>query len=354
MSRRPIIMPVALVALLLLLAVLSGCAEVDYYLHLARGQAHIILGRRSLADVLADSATTPDIRAKLHLVQEIRRFAGEQIGLRGASANYTQYFDTGGEPVAWNVSASPPDRFAAYSWTFPLVGALPYKGYFERSRATAERDRLQDLGYDAIAGAVSAYSTLGYLSDPILSTMLEDPEDRLADLILHELTHTTVYAEDHTDFNESVASFIGRAGSLEFLRQRYGEHSEQLTAARQRRADLASFQAFLRHVTTQLDSLYTSDTPRQQILKARQQLFETSKDDYRQRRDDLGRGRYDGFLDWELNNARLLSYRRYNSNFDGLDALLRRHQGDLAATLKRIVSCGDEEDPWACIDGAAD
>jgi predicted aminopeptidase len=332
------------------LFLLTACADADYYMHLARGQADVIFHRRSLDDVLQDPSSSPATVERLNLVQDVRRFADQQIGLRGTSSNYTTYYDTGGEPIAWNVSASPPDRFEAYRWSFPLVGALPYKGYFQRQRAIIERDLLRSQGYDAIAGAVSAYSTLGYLSDPILSTMLDDSEDRLVDLVLHELTHATIYIEDHTDFNESVASFVGKVGSLKFLQQRYGEGSAQVTDTRRRRADLASFQTFLRGVTTQLDSLYGSGTPREQILTERVRLFDSSKESYRQQRDSLGGGRYDGFLDWQLNNARLLSYRRYNSNFDGLYSLLQRRQGDLALTLKSIVVCGEAEDPWSCID----
>jgi len=339
------------VTLIVGLALLSaGCADIDYYLHLARGQARITFGRRAVEDVLSDPATPPDIVERLNLVEEVRRFAGKQIGLRGTSSSYTDYFDTGGQPVAWNVSASPPDRFEAYRWTFPFVGTLPYKGYFQAQRAIAERDRLRDLGYDAIAGGVSAYSTLGYLSDPILSTMLDDPEDQFVDLILHELTHATVYIEDHTDFNESVASFVGKAGSLEFLLQRYGEGSPEIVESRRRRKDLESFQIFLRGVTLRLDSLYSSGAAREQVLSERLRLFEASKDDYRRQREDLGGGRYDGFLEWELNNARLLSYRRYNSNFEGLHALLSRRHGDLALMLASVVICATDEDPWSCID----
>jgi len=332
----------------------GGCADVDYYLHLARGQAHITLGRRSVEDVLSDPATPPDIVERLNLAREVRRFAGDKIGLRGTSSSYTDYFDTAGEPVAWNVSASPPDRFEAYRWTFPFVGSLPYKGYFQSQRATAESDRLRGLGYDAIAGGVSAYSTLGYLSDPILSTMLDDPEDQFVDLILHELTHATVYVEDHTDFNESVASFIGKEGSLAFLEQRYGEGSEEVAKTRRKRKDLASFRLFLRGVTARLDSLYNSGSAREQVLTERLRVFEASKDDYRQQREDLGSGIYDGFLAWELNNARLLAYRRYNSNFEGLQALLARRRGDLALMMESIVLCGAAEDPWSCINRDAD
>jgi len=317
---------------------------------LARGQARIVFGRRSLPDVLADSTTTPLVRARLILIEEVRRFADDRVGLDGTSSNYTDYYDTGGGPIAWNVSASPPERFEAYRWSFPIVGALPYKGYFQRQRAVTERDRLIALGYDAIVGAVSAYSTLGYLSDPVLSTMLDEPEERLVELVLHELTHATIYVEDQTDYNESVASFVGKVGSLAYLTRRYGEASPQVLDARERHADGAVFRTFLHELTARLEDLYESGAPRTHVLTERVRLFDEGKQEYRRRRAELGGGRYDGFLAWEMNNARLLSYRRYHSNFDRFEAVLERRDGDLAATVRVFVTCGEAEDPWTCID----
>lgn len=339
-------------ALLLAGLAVSGCSDLDYYQHLARGQARILWERRDVDEVLADAATPDSIRQRLRLIDEVRRFARDRIGLDGTSSSYTVYYDTGGEPVAWNVSASPPDRFDAYLWRFPVVGALPYKGYFQRERALAERDRLLAEGFDAVARGVSAYSLLGYLADPILSTMMDDPEDRLVDLVLHELTHATVYVEDHTDYNESLASFVGRAGSLQFLAERYGADSEEVASVRRRRADLAAFNEFLHGVTSRLDSLYTSGAPRDSLLTQREALFAAGQEDYRRRRDELGAGRYDGFLSWKVNNARLLSYRRYNRGLDDFERVLQRHAGDLGAALPTFVRCGDADDPWTCLAAA--
>lgn len=328
----------------------TGCEQVDYYQHLARGQLRVILDRRPVAELLEDPATDEHVRQRLLLIGQVRAFAEAHIGLSGTSDNYTQFYDTGGEPVAWNVSACPPDRFDAYLWTFPFVGALPYKGYFDRSRAEAERDRLIGLGFDAIVSGVSAYSTLGYLSDPVLSTMLDDTEDRLVDLVLHELTHATIYVEDHTDYNESIASFVGQQGALLFLQNRYGRHSPQVEQLQSQRQAVRAFQGFVRSVTARLDSLYSSGSPTPEVLQARVQIFNDSKLSYRQQRDELGAGRFDGYLSWEINNARLLAYRRYNSNFDSMQALLLRHGGDLAAALESLKYCGATDAPWVCLD----
>lgn len=325
----------------------AGCDQADYYLHLARGQGRILWARRPVAQVAADPQTPEAVRAALALLSDIRRFASDRVGL-DASSSYTTYFDTGGAPVAWNVSASPPDRFESYRWTFPIVGALPYKGFFAADRAAAERDRLRASGFDAIARAVSAYSTLGILSDPFLSTMVDDSEQELADLVLHELTHAAVYVED-TDYSESAATFIGQAGSIAFLEERHGRDSAPVLQARRELDEARRFNAFLHGVVDRLDSLYRRGRPRDEVLGERARLFAASQDEYRRRRQELGGGRYDGFESWEVNNARLLSYRRYHTGLDRLEAVLTARGGDLAATLQALVACGEEDDPWACL-----
>ena len=54
-------------------------------------------------------------------------------------------------------------------------------------------------------GGVPAYSTLGYTTDPILSTFVGYPEGEVARLIFHELAHQVVYIKGDSTFNESFA-----------------------------------------------------------------------------------------------------------------------------------------------------
>jgi predicted aminopeptidase len=229
---------------------------------------------------------------------------------------------------------------------------VPYKGFFDVERARRERDDLQALGYDVILRPVTAYSTLGFFSDPVLSDMLRYPDDSLADLLIHELTHATIYVKGHTDFNESLATFVGRQGSLDFLAQRHGADSPALRDATARRADAGRFARFMGTVIAAMDSLYNSDLPREQILATRDSVFEGTKEQYRGMRPDLtDPSRYDGYLQWELNNARLLSYRRYHRNLEAFEMLWESRGRDLAATVDALRPCGDAEEPWRCVDG---
>jgi len=331
-----------------LLFLLCGC-DVDYYWHLAAGQARIVLNCEPIDELLARADLDSTRRERLLLIQSIRRYGFDHMGLE-ESSSYTRFYDTQDQPVSWNVSASPPDRFAPYLWRFPIAGTVPYKGFFDRDRAAQERDGLQNLGHDVLLRPVSAYSTLGYFSDPVLSSMLDYPVDSLADLILHELTHGTIYIKGHTDFNESLATFVGRTGSLEFIAFRFGPDSPLIAQAQQRRKDAARFREFMNEVVASLDSLYQLGLDRDTVLVERREVFQQAKERFRSIRSDFLLLNYDGFLRWEVNNARLLSYRRYHYNLDQFAAVYASKGKHLDQALQVYKSCEDAQDPWVCLD----
>ena len=326
-----------------------GC-NFDYYLHLARGQSRVIFGRTPLAEIAARPTIADKTRSQFELIQSILHYA-DSLGLKTGD-NYTTFYDTGDNPVSWNVSASPPERFEPYLWEFPFVGAVPYKGFFQLDLAIEQRDALIAKGYDAIVRPVSAYSTLGFFSDPILSGMLNYQPDQLADLILHELTHATAYAAGETDFNETMATFVGRQGSLLFLSRHLGPDTPLLQLAQQRRADSALFGNFMVATVASLDSLYSLELPRAVVLRQRMAVFAQRKVDFALIRGQFSRSNYDAFLDWELNNARLLSYRRYHSNLDLFAAVYRHQDADLAGAIRVFAHCSDQENPWQCLRNA--
>ena len=317
-------------------------------MHLARGQIDLILGSEPVAEVLANPALETRTRERLLFVGAVLKFAHDELGLAGYT-NYTCYYDTDGQPVSWNVSASPPHRFAPYQWWFPIVGSVPYKGFFERERAERERDRLAAEGYDAIARSVSAYSTLGFLSDPLLSTMIRYRDGDLADLILHELTHATVYAAGQTEFNESLATFVGKTGSLLFLQRQYGPVSDEVSTTRRQREEGERFGTLMRAATSALDSLYGLPLSREEILLRRVAVFDSFKERYRGMKELFPSSRYDGFLTWEVNNARLLSYRRYHRNLGIFSDIYHQCGDSLPAAVSVFASCEDAADPWVCM-----
>ena len=330
------------------LGLLSVCGcNLNYYWHLARGQSRVVYKRIPIQTLLARPDLAEQTRTQLDLIQAILRYA-ESVGLK-TDDQYTTFYDTGADPISWNVSASPPDHFSPYTWDFPFVGEVPYKGFFRRDLADEQRDALADAGYDAIVRPVSAYSTLGFFSDPILSSMLGYAPDQLADLILHELTHALVYAPGQTDYNESLATFVGRQGSLLFLAQHFGKDTPLLQQAEVRRADAALFRRFMAETVAALDSLYSLGLPRSVVLRDRQVVFAQRQRDFTLIRTQFTHNYYDGFLQWELNNARLLSYRRYNTNLALFFAIYRARDENLASALEIFAACAEDSNPWQCL-----
>ena len=326
---------------------LNGC-QLDYYWHLFRGQAHIILNSEPIETLLTNPNIDPATVEKLHFIERVRAFAINQIGLDNSSS-YTCFFDTKGQPVSWNLSASPPDRFAPHLWNFPIAGTIPYKGFFDKKLGVSERDSLKSRGMDVLMRPVSAYSTLGFFSDPILSTMLDYPEDSLADLILHELTHGTVYTKGNTDFNESLATFVGQTGSLLFLADFYGPDTPLIQQAQLRRKDQARFRSFMATVVASLDSLYLLGLPRKTVLEQRNRVFLQAQSNFKSIRTQFKIVNYDGFLEWEINNARLLSYRRYHRDLDSFKNLYDLKEQRLDLMLAVLKPCEGAENPWTCL-----
>jgi predicted aminopeptidase len=253
--------------LLFLPALLSGC----YLLRQAGGQLHILLNRQGIDDLLGDPSVPEAQKEKLRLVREVKAFGEREMGLT-RSSNYESFYDTQGTPITFIVSASAKDRFEPCTWWFPIVGTVPYKGFFSRDDAVVEARELEEEGYDVSLGAAAAYSTLGYFPDPVLSTMLDYPDEELVALILHELTHGTIYLPGGTDFNEGLASFVGWQGALEFARGRHGISSEAYERTVRAFAEEEQRDARAGELFRKLEEFYRSDLPRERKIEKRDEV----------------------------------------------------------------------------------
>jgi predicted aminopeptidase len=192
----------------------SGC----YYLHLASGQWRILRASRGIDDVLSDPATSDDLRRQLELVQEARAFAAE-LGL-DVEEQYTSYVPWPGDGIVTSVVATRPGEVEPAGFEFPIVGHVPYKGFFDPALAEQEAQGLRERGLDVCVLPVPAYSTLGWLADPITDPMLRNGDAYLVETVIHELVHATVFFADQADFNEGIANFIGQEGAVRFYERR--------------------------------------------------------------------------------------------------------------------------------------
>ncbi len=188
----------------------TGC----YYGHLAVGQAKLLLARQSIEQLLAEPDTDPELRAKLEVVREARAFAIE-LGL-DVQGQYTSYVPWPHDRIITSIIATKPGEIEPTNFHFPVVGEVPYKGFFDRERAEREAAQLRATGMDVCVSAISAYSTLGWFNDPLTAPMLRSSEERLVETVIHELVHATVFVKSQPDFNEGVANFIGEEATVLF------------------------------------------------------------------------------------------------------------------------------------------
>ncbi|HEV7350534.1 aminopeptidase [Telluribacter sp.] len=221
----------------------------------AKGQLSILANVQDVSEVLRDPTFPDSLKARIRLIEEIKRFGVDSLGLN-PSENYTTFYDQHGKPILWVLTASDKYQLKAREWSFPILGAFAYKGYFDSTRAAREEAGLIKEGLDTNIGEVSAWSTLGYLKDPILSSMLKRSEGSLASLILHELTHGTLFVKNNLELNENLASFVGEVGAVRFLNYKYGPDSHQQKRYNYIKRYNDAYSQHILRGATRMDSLY--------------------------------------------------------------------------------------------------
>jgi predicted aminopeptidase len=313
----------ARIAVLISLPVLSGCALPGYYSQAVNGELNLLAARRPIKRIIADPATPAALRQKLILVQHLRQFASARLGLPN-NGSYTSYVQLHRPYVSWNVFATKAFSLQPIRWCFAFAGCVPYRGYFHRQAAEAFAARLRRQGDDVYVGGVSAFSTLGWFDDPLLSSMLDWDDLTLANFIFHELAHQELYVEGDADFNESYAVTVADVGVRRWL------------AADGRAGELPAYQARQRHwhmivllvdsARSQLAQLYASGEPRTQMALRKQRIFAQLRHSYAVLRPQLGSDAgYDGFFGGALNNAALLTVVTYTRWLPAFRALLQQH-----------------------------
>lgn len=243
------------ILVIVLLLIVWNWGLLWYALNQGVGQMKIIWNARPLEQVMADAAFPDSLKQKLRLIAEVRRYAIDSLGLRDTD-NYTTLYDQQGKEIMWVVTACEPFQLEPKRWDFPIVGAVPYKGFFDSEKAKREKEKLQQQGYDVNVTNPGGWSTLGWFKDPILSDMLTRHEGDLASLIIHEMVHATFWVKDSVTFNENLASFIGDTAAYHFLKYKYGEDSPQYTTYLYQDQDYRKFSQYILRAAARLDSFY--------------------------------------------------------------------------------------------------
>ncbi len=321
---RPVVLE-TLGAWALLLLLCSGCFTTRYLTQAAGGQLSIILHARPLSSLIKDPRAPPHVRMLLKRVPEIRAF-GELHGLE-PTQNYARYTDLKRTAAVWVVQACAPLKFEPKRWSMPIVGSVPYLGFFDEAEAHAYAKQLAEREHlDVDVAGVSAYSTLGWFRDPILSTMIPEEADALAGLVntvLHESVHATLYIPGQSAFDESLASFVADALTAAYLARRQGPTEVAKYLERQERKAVRLGR--LHDAYGRLDALYSSPLSEEDKRVQKAALFE-----HLQR--ELGTAR-------TFNNAVLSGHRNYDAGRPAFQRLLSRCKGDFKrfmATVRKL------------------
>jgi len=335
--------PWGLLIILCLQLVLPGCS-VSYLLQAAAGQFRILNNSVPLETALADPGLDPDQREKLLLVPRIKAFGEEELGLAATDNYETVYLQDEKNPV-YSVSAARKTRLQPVTWWFPVVGRVPYLGYFDPEAAGAKKEELQREGFDAVIWPAEAYSTLGWFQDPVHKNLLEGSAADLAETILHEMTHATLYVKSEPLFNESLASLIGKRGALAFLEREFGPESPQARGMRSLVHDERLFSRALDPLFTRLHELYNGPLTEEEKLAAREEVFQRFLEDYERMSTHYQTDRFKGFGSGGLNNAYILTVALYHRHFNLFESVLEKTNGSIPEALGvfREISAAEED-----------
>ena len=305
-----------LLGLLLLGALaLPGC----YYAQLVAGQRELINRQRPISIALARERN-PERRRLLALVPDIRAFARDVMQLAPRSS-YTSYFATEQTGICYVISASSRTQLEPYLFVFPIVGSVAYKSFFAERDARAAAAELQAEGYDVWVGPATAYSTLGYLRDPVTTVMMRKGLTAFVEVLLHEMTHGRLYVAGQTDFSEQLASFAGERGVEQYLRSRFARDPLRMAELQAHLARRRAIEQRVREALADLGALYARGLPEPRVLALRELVFARLRAQLAVLAPDAQPD------DLVVNNARLLQYQRYLSGGPVLEQLWRRARG---------------------------
>jgi predicted aminopeptidase len=291
---------------------------VSYGVRQGKGQLNIVWNARPVEEFLNSPSFPDSLKAKLKLIGNIREYAIDSLGLKDTK-NYKTLYDQKGEEIMWVVTASEPFKLKPKEWKFPILGAVPYKGFFQKEKAIALKNELEKQGFDVSIRNPGGWSTLGWFTDPILSKMLERSEGDLANLIIHEMSHATIFVKDSIDFNENLASFIGDRGSENFLISKYGRESKQYRIYINEDKDYLRYADHMLRGAKALDSLYNEmeeDTPVREKLRQKIAMIQKIVNALDTLSLSLNQKPSSRFKDKLPNNAYFMNFRRYQAKQD--------------------------------------
>ena len=352
MRRRFGLATLSTLALAVVLSlVIPGC-RAGYVIRSAWFQGELLASRVPFDEARARPDLDPKVRAGLDLVDDIKAY-GQEIGLKPTKAYTSIALDW--DRKMWNISACPPLSFQPKTWWFPVVGRVPYLGFFRPEDVDRTRARLEAEGYEVYQRKIGTYSTLGWFADPLLPGMIDDNAYEMARLVLHELAHATVWIPGSVAFNESFASFVGDEAATRYIVAREGPDAPELAQALRDEQDMFLWRRLQRDLYERLQAVYTDDAlSRDEKLARKAQIYAAFPDTVRAAPFQDGDWAVKAATNGTWNNARLMQFRTYNERRSAFEVLFEANQGNLLAFMeevRRVTSEGD--DPFEALEQAA-
>jgi predicted aminopeptidase len=324
-------------------------SEVRYLHRAGVEESRLLVARRPIADLVADTSLAPEVRARLSLVLEARDFAAT-LGL-DARETYTLYADVGRDTLLLVLTASGADCICPVTWKYPIAGRVPYKGFFDPEEGRRAAADLERRGYDVNLRPSAAFSTLGWFNDPLLSTALERDSVELVALVIHEIAHNTLWVKGNVAFNESYAQYVGYRGAEAFFLARNDTIAARRAADRWH--DEKVLGDFYGRLVARAESLYVTRPDTAALRAGKVALAAWAREEFE--------GPVGSVLrtvqvtpsatasSRPINNARLVGITIYRTNLPKFDAWHARYDGDLVravAGLDSAMTAVEGEEAW--------
>ena len=306
---------------------LGGCQTVHYYSQAIDGQCRILLKRQPISAIVTDSNSPQPLRESLTYILKVRKFAENELQLPVGN-HYLTYVDLNRPFVLWNVFAVPEFSLTPKTWCYPVAGCAAYRGYFDETNAQQYAHKLNKQGYDVYVGGVTAYSTLGWFDDPILSTFVRFSQAQKAALIFHELAHQKLYVKDDTAFNESFATFVEQEGLRRWQLSSGSEqiYSDYLRQHRRRR----QFVQLIMQYRQKLEFLYQTDLEPAEKRVRKATIFSELRNEFdRLKTRQVELSAYNVWMNRSLNNAKISSVVAYHDFLPAFQKMLTQFAGEL-------------------------
>lgn len=317
---------ISVLLLVFMIVLVCSCSSISYYHQSVAGHLSLMSDRQPIAELISSESTDADKKRLFEQVLKIRAFASSQLGLPD-NKSYTSYVELEREYVVWNVVATPRFSLKPTTWCFPVAGCVSYRGYYAKAEAEQFAQQLDALGNDIAISGASAYSTLGWFDDPVISTMLDRGEIILAETIFHELAHQVLYLKKDSAFNEAFATAVAIEGVRQWLQE---TGPEKLVSYEQHLERRLAFNQLIDVTSTNLTAIYQQELSAEQKALEKRQVFKDLQTRYQSFKAESNNfSGYDRWFAQGLNNAHLTMISTYWKNVPFVENWLRECENKL-------------------------